>query len=434
MIRKKHLTIFITAFVFLAASTAVFAQNGPVRGEVKLKKQDGTIVPVADAVVEAYRTDIDKGKMPEAKTNKRGEFSFVGFPLGQRFVLSVSGPGIRPEIQPDVKAGMESIVITVSEGDGRRPTEAEVRAALKSTVTGELTEEQKRQLAENEKKIAEIQAENQRAENANKIINATVKAGADAFAAGNYDLAIAEYDKGIQAAPDFVGSAPLFLSNKGLALQKRAVGVYNAAVKADAAARVSAIEKIKPDFTAALEAFNRGLEILRSASPTDPTEQKNAATNRVILLANALETHGLAARLAPDPQRDAKAAALLEQYLTAETDTTKRTSVLLNFAKNMNGAGEFKVAATAYRKVLEAQPDNLDALAGLGLALYTDGSLSDPPDRAVLQEGLNHMQKFVDTAPDTHELKQSIKDAIDDLKNTQKLAPQKGATPPRRKG
>jgi hypothetical protein len=43
------------------------------------------------------------------------------------------------------------------------------------------------------------------------------------------------------------------------------------------------------------------------------------------------------------------------------------------------------------------------------------------------------MQKFVDAAPDTHQLKQSVKETIEDLKNTQKLAPQKTA-PPKRKG
>ena len=84
MFRKNYLTVFLAALVVFVGSAAVFAQNAPVRGIVKLQKADGTTEPVVGAVVEAYRTDIDKGKMPSAKTNKRGEFSFVGFPLGQR--------------------------------------------------------------------------------------------------------------------------------------------------------------------------------------------------------------------------------------------------------------------------------------------------------------------------------------------------------------
>ena len=98
----------------------------------------------------------------------------------------------------------------------------------------------------------------------------------------------------------------------------------------------------------------------------------------------------------------------------------------------MNGAGELKTAAIAYRKVLETSPDNLDALVGLGLALYSEGSVTTPPNKEILQEGLNYMQKFVDTAPDTHKLKESTKAIIEELKNEQKLAPQK--TTPKRKG
>src|SRR5688572_1291132 len=151
MFRKNYLTLLLTAsLVLFAASSFAFGQTAPVRGVVKLQKTDGTVVPVADAVVEAFRTDIDRGKMPEAKTNRRGEFSFVGFPLGQRYALAVSGPGIGPLVEPEIKGGMENIVLTAREGDGRRLTEAEARQSAKGGIgspTGELTAEEKRQQA-----------------------------------------------------------------------------------------------------------------------------------------------------------------------------------------------------------------------------------------------------------------------------------------------
>ena len=84
------------------------AQTSPVRGKIELKKTDGTTVPVADAVVEPFRTDA-KGKSPSAKTNKKGEFSFAGLQVGQIFVLSVSAPNIKPALLPNVKAGMENL-------------------------------------------------------------------------------------------------------------------------------------------------------------------------------------------------------------------------------------------------------------------------------------------------------------------------------------
>jgi TPR repeat protein len=166
---------------------------------------------------------------------------------------------------------------------------------------------------------------------------------------------------------------------------------------------------------------------------SDPNEAKNTPARQLLVLTYALETHGLAAKIAKDEARVKLANATVEQYATAEIDKAKMTTHLLNYANNMNEAAEYKNAAAAFRKILETSPDNLDALAGLGLALYTDGSISEPPDKAALQEGLNYMQKFADTAPDTHRLKADIKATIEELKNVQKLAPQK-TTPPRKKG
>lgn len=334
MFRINYLNVFFTAFVLLVVGSTAFAQNAPVRGIVKLQKADGTMTPVADAVVEAYRTDIDKGKMPSAKTNKRGEFNFVGFPLGQRYVLSVSGPGIAPQIQSDIKAGMENIEFIVNEGDGRQLTEAEARAAAKSSVaapaSGGPSEADKKAQAELAAKNAEIAEKNKKAEDTNKVVNGALKAGAAAFTAKNYDLAIAEFHKGVEADPDFIGSAPVLLNYEGIAYQKRAVTTYNTAAQGDAAARVAALEKIKPDLTNALTLFNRGLEIIRTGSAgASASEQSTAATTRVLLLANLLDTHGVAARIAPDPAREAMAASVLEQYLAAETDITKRDPVLL---------------------------------------------------------------------------------------------------------
>ena len=431
MFRTKYLTLVFTALLF---TSAAIAQNAPVRGEVKVKKADGTEAPVAGALVEAFRSDVDKGKMPDAKTNKRGEFTFVGFPLGQRYVLSVSGPGISPMIQPNIRAGMENVVIIVSEGDGRQLTEAEARAAAKNeapaAASGGESEEQKKARAELEKKNAEIMAKNKKAEDANKVVNTALKAGEAAFVAKNYDLAITEFDKGVEADPDFAGSAPPLLNYKGVALQRRAVATNNAA--ADAAARAAVAGKVKADLDSAVVTFNRGLEVLKTDGPASGVEPARLNLTKTQLLSNLLETHGIAARLAPDPTRDAAAGAVLDQYIAAEPDGAKRMPSIVAFANNMNSAGELKLATAGFRKVLEVDPNNLDALAGIGLALYSEGSMTAPPNKEILQEGLNFMQKFVDTAPDTHKLKESTKAIIEELKNEQKLAPQKTAAPKRR--
>ncbi|MEP7147490.1 MAG: carboxypeptidase-like regulatory domain-containing protein [Acidobacteriota bacterium] len=437
MFRKDYLKVFFTLLVLLVGGTAAFAQNAPVRGTVKLQKGDGTVLPVVGAIVEAYRTDIDRGKMPEAKTNKRGEFSFIGFPLGQRFVLSVSGAGIGPRIQSEIKGGMENIEFIVNEGDGRRLTEAEAREAAKGSAaapaSGEMSEAEKKERAELEKKNAQITASNKKAEDSNKVVNEALKAGAAAFKAQNYDLAITEFEKGVVADPDYVGSAPVLLNYKGTAYQKRALASYNAAAVGDAGAKAAAQEKIKSDLSSALEAFKRALEVIeKGVSTANANEQSIATTTRMQVLANILDTYGYGARIAPDPASLTLAGAAMDQYVAAETDVAKRNPSLLTFANNMSGAGELTTASVAFRKVLETSPDNIDALIGLGLALYSEGWTTTPPDKVILQEGLNYMQRFVDTAPDTHKLKESTKAIIEELKNEQKLAPQK--TAPKRKG
>ncbi|MEK7855828.1 MAG: hypothetical protein AAB288_07045, partial [Acidobacteriota bacterium] len=73
---------FVAAMAAFVVVDNAFSQGAPVRGKVELKKADGTVVPVAEAIVEVFRTDA-KGSLPSAKTNKRGEFSFVQFPVGQ---------------------------------------------------------------------------------------------------------------------------------------------------------------------------------------------------------------------------------------------------------------------------------------------------------------------------------------------------------------
>jgi hypothetical protein len=181
MFRKNYFTVLLAAALLLIGSSAVFAQTAPVRGKVELVKADGTREPVVGAVVEPFRTDA-KGKSPSAKTNKKGEFSFAGLQLGQTFALSISAPKIKPTLQPGIKAGMENVNITVSEGDGKRWSEDEVRQALaapastgtSTTATAsttspettdqkpaELTAEQKKAQAEYEAKVKEVTAKNE---------------------------------------------------------------------------------------------------------------------------------------------------------------------------------------------------------------------------------------------------------------------------------
>ena len=452
MSRKNFLIIFLAAAICAVGGSTVFAQSTqPVRGEVRLQKKDGTIVPVVDAVIDAYRTDIDAGKMPEAKTDKRGAFSFAGFPLGQRFVLAVSGPGIGPRIQPDVKAGMERVVFTVNEGDGRRLSEAEAREAAKFSAeapAGTLSAEQqamsKKQREEFEKKNAEIKAKNERIQADDETARRADTEGKAALKEKNYDLAITKFNEGIAAVPDFVGSTPVLLIGKMTALKNRGFDIYLQGAKSpDVATRLEKYGLAKKEYNDALAAFAQASEILKKAEPaTDPKDQLFRKTVTHDLYTSAIEVHRLMAVGQVDTSRVAEADAVIKEYLATESDPAKKAAASTTLGDIMRYAGNFDQAVAAYKLVLETTPENTEVMASLGLSLVAQGTSVDPPNRDQLQEGLNYMQKYADTVAilptdsiTVQEFKKSVKDTVEYLKTEQKLKaqPTKGAAP-RKKG
>lgn len=449
MTQTYFLKLLLAVTLLALCGTAAIAQNSPVRGEVKLKKADGTVVPVADALVEAYRTDIDSGKMPAATTNKRGEFSFVGFPLGQRFVLAVSGPGIGPRIQPDVKAGMERILFVVSEGDGRRLSEAEAREAAKLSVqapTGTLSAEQQeaanKQRADFEKKNAEIKAKNERIQAGDEAARRADAEGKAALEAKNYDLAISKFNEGIAAVPDYVGSTPVLIFGKMTALKNKGFDLYVAGAKsADGTARLAKYAEAKKEYNDALAAYAQAAEIIKKAdAPVDAKDQQVRKAMTTGLYVLAIEIHRLMAVGQVDSTRVGEAEALIKEYLTVETDPVKKTAYMVTLGDIMRYSGDFEKAVAAYKSVLETTPDNNEVMASLGLSLVAQGTSVDPPNREQLQEGLNYMQKYADTvailptdSPTVQEFKKSVKETVEYLKTEQKLKAQPTKSAPARK-
>ncbi len=419
-------------FVMCFGSVASFGQNAPVSGKIELKKKDNTVVPVEGALVEVFRTDI-KSSGPADKTDKKGIFSFAGLQLGATFVLSVSAPGAQPSYLPNVKAGNDKITITLSEGDGRRLTPDEVRTALAqgsggSGSTGELTAEQKKELAEYEKKKAEVENKNKKIEEETAIITRSLKEGNDAFNAKNWDLAIAKYTEGVAANPDFAGSAPVLLNNKGAALRERAVAKYNQNAKStDVPAKLEAFRAVRADFAEAVEAYSRSWTILKNAQPGDIEDPKIKDAQIAAAVSGGKDTFRLMAltEQVDDTKLDL-AKAMIPEYISIETDAAKKESAKLILADVYRVAGDAVNSIAEYRKVLETSPDNMDALAGLGFSLVNAGYLNN--DKAQLQEGANFLQKFASVAPDSHKYKSDALGLIETLKTEQKIAPQKVTT------
>jgi tetratricopeptide (TPR) repeat protein len=444
MLRKNYFTVLLTAALFLVGSTAIFAQTAPIRGKVELVKADGTREPVAGAVVEPFRTDA-KGKSPSAKTNKKGEFSFAGLQLGQTFALSVSAPNVKPSLQPGIKAGMENILITVTEGDGKRWNEDEVRQALaapaatssnsSNTATAdsapaanqkpaELTAEQKKAQAEYEKQVAEVTAKNEKIKKNTEIVTASLKAGNDAFNSKNYDVAIVKYTEGVDAEPDYVGSTPILLNNKGAALKIRATDTYNQAVKStDQASKAASMAKVKQDLQDAVASYSRSWTILKNAQPADITNQANYETAKLQALTGLTDSYRLLTQTKSDMTKGAEAEAAFTDYFAVETDAAKKAKAQVVLGDVLRDSNESEKALAAYQAALQNAPTNPDALVGAGLMLVNIGYLNN--DKAKFQEASNYLQKFLSNAPATHPFNDDAKAIIDTLKKEQNVAPQK---------
>jgi tetratricopeptide (TPR) repeat protein len=441
MFRKNYLIGFFTVALFLVGGISAFAQTtAAIGGRIQLKGADGKLTPVAGATVEVFRTDI-KSKFPSDTTDKKGQFSIAGLPLGAQFVISISGPGITPVIQPGIKAGMEKIDIDVEPGDGKKYTEQEVRDAIaagsqQSTQSNELTAEQKKKKEEYDKLVAERTKQKEQIESQTARVKAALEAGNAAYNSKDYNTAVAKYEEGFQANPDYVGSAPILLNNKGTALRLRASVLFNEnSNNKDPESKIAAMTKVRQDLADAAEAYNKAWTIMKTAPATDIQDPKTHELNKLNTLNGARDAFRVMAITKQiDPAKMEMIKGLIAEYLLIESDKVKKTEAQRILGDIYLAAGELDMAVVEYKKALEISPDDPDALVGIGLSMTSLGAVSkaegnDAKAKEQYQEAINFLQKFIDVAPSTHKLVASVKESIEDIKSEQNVAPQKGKTP-----
>jgi tetratricopeptide (TPR) repeat protein len=436
-------TLAISLVVGFAAVTTV-AQVGELRGTVYMQQADGSKVPLADTTIDVYRTDI-KGDY-HTKTNKKGEYVFAGLPFVGEYTIVASHPTAKPNFISKFKVGRQILAdITVTPGDGKKLTLEDTKnmtAAGPAAGTGgssasseSATDRAKRE--ELARKNAEIEAGNKKITESNEIVNRTFKAGNEALAAGSvaskaknlteamqkYNEAIAHYDEGLAADPQ----QPALLTNKSVALKNRAVDRFNSTItgQMDDAARSTALEGAKSDFRAAAESANKAVTLLKAqAAPTDPAEIERLTKNKHA----AFITYAEAMRLfvtKVDPTKADEGIAAFKEYIAIETDPVRKKQAQLDAAQMLLDAGNADKAFTEFQVLVTEQPDNPDANLGAGLALFATG------DKTKYQDAANYLQHFVDVAPDAHRFKADAKAILTELKNTEKVVPDK--TPPRKR-
>src|ERR1041384_7820478 len=116
MISKYFLAAFAVTVLVAAAAVTTSAQVAELRGHVYMQQADGQKVPLADAVIDVFRTDVTAKY--NTKTNKKGEFVFAGLPFIGTYTVAASHPTAKPTWLPGVKAGRDIPVdLTVTPGD-----------------------------------------------------------------------------------------------------------------------------------------------------------------------------------------------------------------------------------------------------------------------------------------------------------------------------
>ena len=452
MIGKYFFGALAVAILVLAASISAVAQVGELRGTVMMKQADGQKVPLADAQIDIFRTDI-KGQY-NTKTNKKGEWVHAGVPFVGTYAVAASHPTASPNFMPGVKAGRGVPVdIEVTPGDGKRLTFDEIKNAGGTTAApanapgsggggaapSAESEADKAKREEMLRKNKEIEESNKKITAANEIIGRTFKAGNEALQAANlaskaknseeaiqkFTAALTQYDEGLAADPE----QPAILTNKAVAMKGRGVERYNAMIQGkslDDAAKAGLLESAKADFKGAAEASAKAVTLIKAQPvPTDPAELARYNGNKYASMLTQSESMRLFVSKV-DATQAAAGVAAFKDYIAIETDPAKKAKAQLDLAQMLMDSGAADKAFAEYESILAATPDNPDANLGAGLALYATG------DKAKFQDAANYLQKFVDKAPDGHQFKDEAKMILTEMKASQNITPEKKPAPPRR--
>jgi tetratricopeptide (TPR) repeat protein len=445
MISKYFFAVIAVTVLVASAAVTTSAQVAELRGHVYMQQADGQKVPLADAVIDVFRTDVTAKY--NTKTNKKGEFVFAGLPFIGTYTVAASHPTAAPNFIPGYKVGKDlPCEIVLTPGDGKRLTLEDLKSATPTNAgasggapSGESAAD-KAKREELMRKNKEIEESNKKITATNELIARTFKAGNEALTAagvalkaGNSDEAIqkytdavTQYDEGLAADAE----QPAILTNKAVALKARGVERFNSAIRSktlDDAGRAAALQTAKNDFKAAADASTKAVTMLKAqAAPTDPADLQRYNANKYAAMITNAEAMRLFVSKSDPTQADAGLTAF-KDYMAVETDPAKKAKAQLDAAQMLLDAGAADKALEEFKGVLATSPDSPEANLGAGLSVYASG------DKAKFQEAANYLQHFVDVAPDSNPMKADAKAILTELKNTENVTPEKATTPRRKR-
>jgi tetratricopeptide (TPR) repeat protein len=407
---KKFLPALLAVALVALSAAVTLAQVGRIEGDVKNEAGE----PIAGAEVQIERQDM-KGTYP-VKTDKKGHFIHAGVPYVGKYTLLVSAPGHAPQYQSDIRPTGEPIVIKLSPGDGRKLTMADIKQTATAAGPAPKSEaEAKRQQEEYAKKVEEVKKQNEKMQADHEAMKKQFETGRQLASSKDYSGAITAFNEAARLDPE----QHVIHANLALALYNRAVGHINA----------KATDQAKTDLMDSVKSSTKALEVLDASAAKDPAKANDPATKKTKseYLRFKADAEWLLATRAGAPDQATVAYNDYKALIEMVDDPAEKSKYRVKAARTLFDAGKTPEAIAAFQEVLAVEPDNLDALYYVGLAYAGE--------EKTFQDSANMLQRFVDKAPATDSRVAEAQASIQYLKETGKVAPQKGkaAAPARRK-
>ncbi len=226
--------------------------------------------------------------------------------------------------------------------------------------------------------------------------------GNNAFEEKDYDSAIDSYDKALEILPNQV----TLLINKSAALRGRGVEQYNYSIKlAEKESKSEGIQKAGVDLIEASKVSSLAVQIIKHPLFGQIETFLNPDNIELIVLQGHSENLRVTASIV-DQSRAEEAFRAISDYAAIEPANQKAMDAKLAGCKLLLESKNTERALIEYKKILEQDPEQLDAILGIGLALSQTGDLSK------FDEAKSYLRRFLERAPSDHPMKKDIQQTL----------------------
>jgi|HubBroStandDraft_6_1064221.scaffolds.fasta_scaffold223330_1 tetratricopeptide (TPR) repeat protein len=417
MYKKALISIAMAAVAAGLLSVTAFGQAGvlSIEGTVKLKTKDG-LKPVPGALVDIYRTDI-RGHW-DVKTDKNGHYIRLGMQIVGAYLVVVSGPGLTPTWVNNIHLSSVPVVdVECNPGDGATLSYDDVQKQIAGQKGGvsqpaagaQPSAADKAKAEAAAKANAEVAAKNEEMKASYSAALAHFKQGVTLKQQKDLPGALAEFQQAASVDPTkqaaFAEVAYKAYANAAQINYDLGVDLFNAKKRDDA----------KPHFETAIDQITKSINIVGASPEKDkPTVKNDLIINYDLLTKNVkllVEFYGEANRI----DDTVKA---LDQVEAVDLPANKNKWELVK-GDLYRSSGNTDAASTAYKGVLAADPNNLDALYGIGLTLIASS------EKTQIQEAANYLADFIAKAPATDRRVPEVKSGLEALKAANNVEPEK---------